>query len=283
MPFPIPDLTATRRTNRDNLAAFLLGADASVPNNALRVLSDQNAGGAYLNLLYLQWCARNFLPDQAERKWLRRWALILFGGWKAATFALGTISVTGPQGALLPGGSIFATSDGVQYQAGNADTYLSGASTAVAVTCLTAGAMGNRDGGAPLTLTVAANVDAQATVVALDGGADEEGDEDLRTRVLLRLRTPPMGGDATDYLQWTLAVPGVTRAFPAPREMGPGTMTVRFLCDQARAANACWISEAVSDALPDLTFDLATGDFVMANAGSMASLAPAAGGGILFA
>ena len=356
MPFALPDLPTVRRANRDNLAAFLPGADASVPNSALRVLSAQNAGGAYLTLKYLEWLAKNFLPDMAEKGWLDRWANILFGGRKAATFASGTIAVTGTQGTLLPAGSILATSDAVQYQTA-ADVYLSADATEVAVTCLTAGAIGNRDKGAVLSLSVAvSNVNAQASVVLIDGGADTESDDDLRVRILLRIRNPPMGGCATDYEQWTLSLPGVTRVWVAPMEMGVGTVTVRFACDVLRASSdglpnaddlalakayldtvrpvtvadlfvlaaipqgivprilnlsndtpstrlaiaaalqamllekaapgqtiyAAWISAAVSGAVGDATFDLATGDFVMANAGSIASLRQAFGGGIAF-
>ncbi|MET3485355.1 baseplate J/gp47 family protein [Methylobacterium sp. 1973] len=237
MPFNLPDLPSVRRENRDNLAAFLPGADASVPNNALRVLSDQNAGGAFLNLKYLAYIAKNALPDQSEGDWLLRWANILFGGPKAATFAAGTIAVTGVKGTLLEAGSILSTSDAVEYQTA-ADVYLSADATPVAVTCLTAGAIGNRDAGAPLSLSVAVSgVNAQATVILIDGGADTESDDDLRTRVLLRLRRPPMGGDADDYVQWTLAVPGVTRAWSSPNGMGIGTVVVRFLCDALRAGN----------------------------------------------
>jgi uncharacterized phage protein gp47/JayE len=76
---------------------------------------------------------------------------------------------------------------------------------------------------------------ASGAVIELHGGADEENDNDLRMRVLLRIRQPPMGGDATDYVQWTLAVPGVTRAWSGPLEMGMGTVTVRFMCDELRA------------------------------------------------
>lgn len=356
MPFNLPDLPTVRRQNRDFLAAFLEGADASVPNSALRVLSDQNAGGAFLNLKYLQWLAKNFLPDLAEKGWLDRWANILFGGRKAATFASGTITVTGTPGVKLAAGSILATSDGVEYQTA-ADVYLSAAATPVAVTCLTAGAIGNRDPGALLSLTIAvSSVDAQATVVLIDGGADTESDDDLRVRILLRIRNPPMGGCATDYEQWTLSLPGVSRVWVAPMEMGIGTVTVRFACDVLRASNdglptpddcamakayldtvrpvtvadlfvlaaipqgivprilnltdtspstklaigaslqamllekaapgqtifACWISDAITEAVGDATFDLATGDFAMANAGSIATLRQQFGGGIAF-
>lgn len=356
MPFNIPDLPTARRTNRDNLAAFLPGADASVPNSALRVLSDQNAGGAFLNLKYLAYIAKNALPDQSEGDWLLRWAYILFGGPKAATFASGTVTVAGTQGTLLAAGSILSTSDGVQYQTA-ADIYLSAAATSVAVTCLTAGAIGNRDAGALLSLSIAVSgVNAQATVVQIDGGADTESDDDLRTRVLLRLRRPPQGGDADDYVQWALAVPGVTRAWSSPNGMGIGTVVVRVLCDALRAGNAglpadddiarvrayldtvrpvcvkdffvvapipqglsitirnlsgdtpsmrlaieaalqmllleraapgqtiyaAWVSAAISAVVGDGYFDLDSADAVMASPGHMASLAPAAGGGIAY-
>jgi len=71
----------------------------------------------------------------------------------------------------------------------------------------------------------------------MQGGTDQEDDDHLRTRVLERIQMPPMGGDAEDYINWTLRVPGVTRAWSYPLEMGIGTVTVRFMMDDLRAAN----------------------------------------------
>jgi uncharacterized phage protein gp47/JayE len=48
-----------------------------------------------------------------------------------------------------------------------------------------------------------------------------------------------MGGAQYDYVAWAKQVPGVTRAWAAP-EQGPGTMTVRFLMDDLRAADDGW-------------------------------------------
>jgi uncharacterized phage protein gp47/JayE len=81
------------------------------------------------------------------------------------------------------------------------------------------------------------NVDGTATVFHLAGGTDEETDDELRARVLRRIRQPPMGGAAYDYEAWALAVPGVTRAWCAPLEMGIGTVTTRFMMDDLRADN----------------------------------------------
>jgi len=83
--------------------------------------------------------------------------------------------------------------------------------------------------------TPIAGVDGQATVVNLDGGTDAETDAELRMRVLERIQAPPMGGDKEDYVNWTLRVPGVTRAWSFPLEMGIGTVTVRFMMDDLRA------------------------------------------------
>jgi uncharacterized phage protein gp47/JayE len=78
----------------------------------------------------------------------------------------------------------------------------------------------------------------------LTGGTDTETDDELRARVLQRIREPPMGGDANDYVQWALQVPGVTRAWCSPLEMGMGTVTVRFLMDDLRASDDGWPTDA---------------------------------------
>ncbi|WP_186384015.1 baseplate J/gp47 family protein [Methylobacterium dankookense] len=226
-----------RQTNRDNLAAYLPGADATVPNSVVRVLSEQNAAGAHLNLLYLDWLARQLLPDTAETEWLDRHGQIWLGGRKPATYAAGSLSVTGTAGVVLPIGTTFAATDATVYEATESVT-LSARPTPIAVTAQTPGAIGNRDLGTTLAISVAiAGADASATVLQLTGGADPESDDDLRSRVLLRIRNPPMGGSATDYVQWALAVPGITRAWVAPLEMGVGTVTVRVMADQLRASN----------------------------------------------
>ena len=99
------------------------------------------------------------------------------------------------------------------------------------------GTIGNVADGTRLEVAESVvGVDHIATVVHIDGGTDEETDEELRARVLRRIRQPPMGGAAYDYEAWALAVPGVTRAWAAS-EMGIGTVTVRFMMDNLRADN----------------------------------------------
>jgi uncharacterized phage protein gp47/JayE len=106
------------------------------------------------------------------------------------------------------------------------------------VRALDGGSVSNREPGDILSFdALLTGVDTETVVVSVDGGADPETDDQLRARVLLRIQQPPMGGDAKDYVQWTLAVPGVTRAWSYPNEMGIGTVTVRFMMDDLRASN----------------------------------------------
>lgn len=238
MPWFVPSLADLRRQVRDYVNARLPGADAAIPNSPLRVISDNQAGLAALNLDFLAWIARQMLPDTAEREYLDRHADIWIGGRLQATFAIGVVSFSGVAGTSIPSGTIISA-PGVSYQTTSAIT-LSGTATEVAAECLSAGAIGNQADGARLALASAiSGVDPSATVVYMDGGIDVESDDHLRGRVLDRIRQPPMGGDANDYEQWVSATPtigsAVTRVWCAANEMGVGTVTVRFMLDELRS------------------------------------------------
>jgi uncharacterized phage protein gp47/JayE len=233
MPWSTPPLEQVRSENRDYITARL-HSGAMVPNSALRVLADANAGLAFEVLLYIDWLSKQLLPDTAETEWLDRHGQIWVGGRKPATYASGQATVTGVAGTLLPIGTQL-TGPGSTYQTVQQIT-VGASATPVNIVALTAGIIGNADPSTTLGfITPVTNVDATATVVTLTGGVEAETDDELRGRILERIRKPPMGGDADDYVQWALAIPGVTRAWCAPLEMGIGTVTVRFMMDDLRA------------------------------------------------
>lgn len=239
MPWTTPTLSEVRTLNRDNITARLRSG-AMIPNSVLRVMSDANAGLAHLTLLYLDWLSKQFLPDTAETEWLDRHAAIwLTGGRKDATYAEGTATFTGVDGTILPAGTRLIGSDGqtnVEFET-LAEITIGSTATPASIRAIDPGEIGNLDEDTILSMEIAiSGIDGQATVIELAGGTDAESDTDLRTRVLLRIREPPMGGDKMDYVQWALAVPGVTRAWAYPNEMGIGTITVRFMMDDLRAA-----------------------------------------------
>jgi uncharacterized phage protein gp47/JayE len=249
MTWQTPTLESLRQLNRANIVARL-NSGPIIPNSILRVMADSNAGLAFLAMLYLDYIAQQVMPDTAT-DWLPRFADIWLtnhgGGQKPATLATGTITATAsspgiiiPLGALLGGASVPSTTGGnptvMTYQVTQQTTVGAGA-TSVPIAAIIAGAAGNTEPGAILRWNPAiAGVNGGATVVTLTGGADQETIDQLRVRVLQRIRQPPMGGDADDYIAWATAVPGVTRAWTSPLEMGPGTVTVRFMMDSLRAS-----------------------------------------------
>jgi uncharacterized phage protein gp47/JayE len=243
MPWETPTLAAVRGLVRDSVSAKLPGSDATVPNSVLRVVSDVQGGLCHLTLQYVDWLALQLLPDTAETEWLDRHAQIWLVnsdgtvGRKQPTPSQGSVTVTGFSGVILPLAAELTSANGVNYETTQEIT-VGDVAAPVTVRAIDYGSQGNQLPGAPLALVnPVAGVDAGATVVTLDGGADQETDAELRARVLKRIREPPMGGDATDYEQWALAVPGVTRAWCAPMEMGVGTVSVRFMMDDLRVDN----------------------------------------------
>jgi uncharacterized phage protein gp47/JayE len=245
LPWSTPALSEVRALVRDAVRGSLPGSEAAVPNSVLRVLSDTQGALCHLTLQYVDWLALQLLPDTAETIWLDRhgniWLVNADGtvGRKQATLASGTVEATGVQGTVVPafselglgpGGATYETTE--QAEIGNGPTSLP-------VRAVTPGTIGNLDPDiATMSFTSAIpGVDQAVTVITMDGGTDIETDDELRARVLNRIRRPPMGGAAQDFVQWALAVPGVTRAWCSPLEMGIGTVSVRFMMDDLRVDN----------------------------------------------
>jgi uncharacterized phage protein gp47/JayE len=248
VPWTTPTLQQVRSDVRDAVRGRLPGADASVPNSVLRVLSDAMGALCHLVLQYIDWLSLQLLPDTAETEWLDRhghiWLVNADGstGRKLATQASGSAEFVSSGGSVsVPIGTQLTYSTGVVYETTTAIlTDPTGLPTAAPIIAIDPGLAGNLDNGTGLALVTPIAGITSVTVETLDGGTDDETDDQLRARILQRIQAPPMGGAAGDYEQWALAVPGVTRAWTAPNEMGIGTVTVRFLMDDLRADDDGW-------------------------------------------
>ena len=252
MPWSTPSLKDVRSLVRDHIRGSLPGADALIPNSVLRVLSDVQGALCHLVLQFIDWLALQLLPDTAEHEWLDRhadiWLVNSDGttGRKMATLATGSVTVTGNPQAVVPIGTRFRADSNIEFESIELVYIDADAETPVPLRALDPGPIGNLPAGTTIRIVVPpVGVNGGATVIEdFAGGAPEENDDDLRTRVLQRIRQPPHGGAAHDYVRWALAVPGCTRAWCAPLEMGPGTVTVRVLFDDLRADNDGWPTEA---------------------------------------
>lgn len=231
--FPRPTLTALRAQIRAAVAARLPGFDPALPRSILGVLCDALAGLLHHGYGYLDWIARQTIPDTAEDEYLDRWCRIVGLARKPAAAATGNVTFTGTSGVTIPAGTRLLRSDGAAYTT-DADATLSGGTVTTAVTAADAGTGGNANAGALLALgTAQVGVLGTVTVAAggLAGGAAAEADAELRERLRARLASPPQGGAATDYVAWAKLVPGVTRAWAYGGARGAGTVNVLFVMD----------------------------------------------------
>ena len=233
MTFARPNLQAIIERIAADIDARLPGADARMPFSNLNVLGYAQGAAVHGLYGYLDYLAQQILPDSADSEYLERWCSIWGIERKASVPATGDVNFTGVSGSTIPTGTLLQRADGQQYQTSNV-VVLSGGTGVAPVVAVLAGLAGCSAASSALNLvSPIAGVDSAAVVATggLTGGSDAEVDESMRDRLLAHIQSPPQGGAAADYIAWALEVPGVTRAWVYPQELGLGTVTVRFVRD----------------------------------------------------
>lgn len=214
MPFVRPTLSQLVEQARTEIETGLDGADSRLRRSFLDVLvrlSVAQTNGAYG---YLDWIAKQSIPDTATEENLRRWTALFGVPEVPATFAAGSIEVEGTNGTVIPEDTALRRADTTEYRT-VAEATISGGAVSVDVVALEAGIAGNAEVGVTLQFVspilganVAATVDAE-----ISGGTDAEDEESLLQRLIDRLQTPPGGGTIADYERQARLVPGVTTVF----------------------------------------------------------------------
>lgn len=256
MAFPRPTLTELIDRVLADLSSRVVGVDGAVlRRSVLGVLGRGLAGASHELHGRLDYIARQVLIDTAEVEYLERWASVWGVRRKSAEFAIGNVTFTGTVGSTIPLGAVLQRQDGVLFETTAAGNFLTSSLTLPA-RAVEAGAAGNTDAAVTLTLQQPiSGVQVSAAVAAggMVAGSDAEGDDGLRARLLTRIQQPPHGGASFDYVNWALEVPGVTRAWVYPMELGLGTVTVRFVRDDDASIipDAAEI-EAVQDYIDEL-------------------------------
>lgn len=233
MIIPRPNITTIIGRIRADALSFMTNTDPwlrrSLLDVVLRVLAKvSDTLFAYLINLFAQ-C----MWDSATGLYLQRWAGIFGVQVKGTQAATGPVSMAGVSGSVVIDQSVLLRADGAQFVVSGPIALVGGAATAT-VTAAVAGSAGNCAAGTVLTFaSPSAGVGATATVGAggIAGGEDLEGDPSLSARFLARVREEAQGGDADDYVNWALALPGVTRAWTFPLWMGAGTVGLCFVMD----------------------------------------------------
>ncbi len=233
MPFARPTLTQLRsQVLADIASSDLPQADSLLRRAVLRVLGTVQAGLANLFFGYLDWVAKQATPFTATDEYAESWGALVNVTRKPATFAQLQLSFAGATGTPLQTGTPASLNSGFGYVATAAGTW-NGTTVTVPVQATVAGSAGNADVGTQVRLgTAIVGIGSVGTVTAiLAEGADVETDDSLKARYLAEYAAPPHGGDQSDYVEWALAVPGVTRAWCLPHGLGPGTVQVYVMLD----------------------------------------------------
>jgi uncharacterized phage protein gp47/JayE len=249
IPYNRPTLTALRDQGlQDVNAARIQDAfgnilDGMLPKAIVRVLVYAIAGQSYENYAYLDWISKQSIPATATGEFLAAW-----GGLKGVTrnpaiAATGSaIFVAGQDAAapaVIPVGARVVRTDGVAYTTTSSANINPGGQASVSVVAATLGSDGNAAAGVGMMLAdpIVGVQTVGSAGTPLLGGVDQETDEAFRTRILQVYSLPPQGGSRNDYLEWALAVPGVTRAWINPTGGGVGTVLLYVMFDQSEAAH----------------------------------------------
>lgn len=191
------------------------------------------AGGMHEMYGYQAYNAKQILPDTADEQHFERHASIRDVSQNADARAVGVCEATGVTGAVIAAGKLLQRGDGVEYSV-DAEVVIVGGEAVIAITAVETGSDANANAGVALTFVdTIAGIDSQVIVDAdgLSNGTNVESIDSWRARYLEVVQAPPHGGAGHDYIKWAKEVPGVTRAWHYPGEMGDGTVTVRFVRD----------------------------------------------------
>ncbi|TCR69684.1 baseplate J/gp47 family protein [Bosea sp. BK604] len=218
--------------------ANLPGADAALARNNLKPMAMVLGGGFDELTRFAAWAAdQRFVltcdADQLDRHGAEMKPPV---PRKEPAQARGPVTVTAAGAISLATGSVLARSDGVQFTV-DAGIVLAGAGTAtVQVTAVLAGADGSSDAAVVLAPVSGLTGTAVFAVSAdgLGGGADRESHGAYKARLLFAKAFPEHAGAPADWLRYTLAIPGVTRAFIEPLGHGRGTVVVYPFFDLTR-------------------------------------------------
>lgn len=252
--FEKPTLATLVQRAKADMMARVPGSNALLRHTVLSALAYVQAGLAYGAYSYLDYISKQILPDTADDEHLERHASLWGITRNAAVPAEGKVVFTGTDGVEIGPGQVLQRVDGAQYVT-SATGRISGGTLSLDVVAVEAGNAGDCAEGTELTqVTPLSGTETTVVVDAggLTGGTDQETIEALRTRVLERMKTPPRGGSATDYVTWAKEVPGVTRAWCYPLELGAGTVVVRCACDNDGVIPDSQTLQAVKDHIEEV-------------------------------
>ena len=179
-----------------------------------------------------EWVRKQCFPQTARGEYLDRHAAMRGLSRKPAAYAVGEVrfsmdvAVNYVRGISV--GTVVMTEDGMRFQTTKVGLIGAGEMWVdVPVRAEEPGTAGNIPAGAITRFAVApVSAITCANLEGFQGGAEEEGDEDLRARVLESFRNLPNGANAAYYRQLVLSDEEAVKAVVVPRPRGVGSVDV---------------------------------------------------------
>ncbi len=181
---------------------------------------------------YIDYLARNILPDLADEEWLIRHGNIKRCPRKGATKASGFVRWEGVQNALsMPADTEIHRDDGQIYTT-TAPTISARGVLRVPVVANSSGQAGNCEDGIALRLaTPITGLSSTCYADNIRTGTDIEDLDSWRQRIMARWYDTPQGGGDSDYVRWAKEVLGISRAWTHRHKNGIGTVGVMVASD----------------------------------------------------
>ncbi len=154
-----------------------------------------------------------------------------------AVRAQGSATVKGNLGAVITAGELLQDDQQNIYSV-KTDITLTSGTAIIELLAQSIGIDGNLTANTQLGfLNTILELESNAAVIEMSGGADVETIKRVRSRLDERRKHPPMGGNRYDYESWaTQAHVDITRAWCVPNGLGIGTVLVRFVTDNLASA-----------------------------------------------
>ena len=202
-------------------------------HSLINILSKTFAGAIHGLHGYGDYLAKQISPLTAEQEYLEKHARIYGIERKTAQKSIGTVTFTGSDGSFFPEKTEMVA-NGIVFISLNAATAENGM-VQINVESKEFGLHNNVSANTQIKLVspVVGFLPDGKILEDINGGSDAESDENLLERLTVKLQSTPTGGSTSDFLSWVLDIDkhgvDIVNAWIFPREMGLGTVTVRFL------------------------------------------------------
>ncbi len=179
-----------------------------------------------IQLIFPEWSYGEFLDAHARSRGMTR---------KAATAAIGNVTITGAENTIIPAGTTVSTASlnnedpAVAYQTTEEATIPISGTVTVPIACAQTGTIGNTNPNTIILLgSTVVGIYSVTNEEAVSGGTDEESDEDLIDRIEEYDQTQGDSyiGNISDYKRWAMSVSGVGNAAIIPAQDSSGLVTI---------------------------------------------------------